>query len=193
MRELLLAGSLGEQNTIRELEGLREGSDDGDLISENLRRWPRHASGIAIHTIYNQLPSPPNIVNCILENLCTPRCLHDNIKPLNHQSDLQDGRTYGLSVLICSHCFWGCFLSRKMYSSAASSFCASSILIPALAARVTWHPPLSLRSCAKTRPVGPAPIMRTDEPSLGAIFSRPWAAQEAGSNNVASISFRFSK
>lgn len=32
--------------------------------------------------------------------------------------------------------------------------------------------------------------MRTEEPSLGAIFSRPWAAQEAGSRRVASTSER---
>jgi hypothetical protein len=41
-----------------------------------------------------------------------------------------------------------------------------------------------------TSPVGPAPNIRTDEPSLGAIFSRPWAAHEAGSRRVASISLR---
>lgn len=36
--------------------------------------------------------------------------------------------------------------------------------------------------------VGPAPNMRTEEPSFGAILSRPWAAQEAGSRRVASTS-----
>ena len=38
--------------------------------------------------------------------------------------------------------------------------------------------------------MGPAPNMRTDEPSLGEILSRPWAAQEAGSSKVASTSER---
>jgi hypothetical protein len=34
--------------------------------------------------------------------------------------------------------------------------------------------------------VGPAPKISTDEPIFGAILSRPWAAQEAGSRRVAS-------
>jgi hypothetical protein len=41
-----------------------------------------------------------------------------------------------------------------------------------------------------TNPVGPAPNIKTDEPSLGAILSRPWAAQDAGSRRVASTSER---
>jgi len=43
---------------------------------------------------------------------------------------------------------------------------------------------------AYTRPVGPAPNIRTEEPNLGEIFSRPWAAQDAGSRRVASTSER---
>ena len=39
--------------------------------------------------------------------------------------------------------------------------------------------------------MGPAPNMRTEDPILGAILSRPWAAQEAGSRRVASTSERF--
>jgi hypothetical protein len=33
--------------------------------------------------------------------------------------------------------------------------------------------------------------MRTEDPILGAILSKPWAAQEAGSRSVASTSDRF--
>jgi len=39
-----------------------------------------------------------------------------------------------------------------------------------------------------TRPVGPAPNIRTLEPRRGRILSRPWQAQDAGSINVASTS-----
>lgn len=42
-----------------------------------------------------------------------------------------------------------------------------------------------------TRPVGPAPNSSTEEPIFGAILSKPWAAQEAGSSSVASTSDRF--
>jgi hypothetical protein len=42
----------------------------------------------------------------------------------------------------------------------------------------------------KTKPVGPAPNIRTEEPSLGEILSRPCAAHEAGSRRVASTSER---
>jgi hypothetical protein len=43
----------------------------------------------------------------------------------------------------------------------------------------------------RTRPVGPAPNIRTEEPIFGAILSRPWAAQDAGSRSVASTQERF--
>ena len=50
---------------------------------------------------------------------------------------------------------------------------------------------VSYRNWAIMRPVGPAPIRRACEPALGAIFSRPCMAHEAGSIRVASISLMF--
>jgi hypothetical protein len=41
-----------------------------------------------------------------------------------------------------------------------------------------------------TSPVGPAPNINTLDPSRGRILSRPWAAQDAGSIRVASMSLR---
>jgi hypothetical protein len=49
----------------------------------------------------------------------------------------------------------------------------------------------SYRSWAIMRPVGPAPMRRACEPALGAIFSRPCMAQEAGSIRAASMSLMF--
>jgi hypothetical protein len=40
----------------------------------------------------------------------------------------------------------------------------------------------------RTSPVGPAPNINTEEPSLGLILSSPWHAQLAGSISVASTS-----
>lgn len=41
-----------------------------------------------------------------------------------------------------------------------------------------------------TRPVGPAPNISTLDPRRGRILSSPWAAQDAGSIRVASMSER---
>lgn len=84
-------------------------------------------------------------------------------------------------------------------TSPAPSFLASSILMPWGAATTTLQPPFCRSIWARlfgfsneiwtiffidthTNPVGPAPNMRTDEPILGEILSRPCAAQEAGSS-----------
>lgn len=78
---------------------------------------------------------------------------------------------------------------------------------------VTWQPPFCRSSWASiyplvletnllllhspkhngalTSPVGPAPNIRTCEPNLGRILSRPWQAHEAGSSKVASTQFKF--
>jgi hypothetical protein len=55
----------------------------------------------------------------------------------------------------------------------------------------TWHPPFTRSIWVSMSPVGPAPSISTEEPIFGAILSRPWAAQEAGSRRVASTSERF--
>jgi hypothetical protein len=44
--------------------------------------------------------------------------------------------------------------------------------------------------CIRTRPVGPAPNSNTLDPNRGRILSSPWAAQDAGSIRVASMSDR---
>src|SRR5271170_1590164 len=93
------------------------------------------------HILLICLPSSHNELR-LQESLDSPSPLQQYRIPA-HTISLHSGGwgrldgTYGLSVLICSHCFSGVLRSRKMYSSAASSFCASSILIPALAASVT--------------------------------------------------------
>lgn len=87
---------------------------------------------------------------------------------------------------------WGPGLTREreIYSSAAFSSLAKFIFKPSGAAITRLEAPFCLRSWARQSPVGPAPNMRTDDPSLGAILSIPWQAHDAGSRRVASTSLR---
>jgi hypothetical protein len=93
--------------------------------------------------------------------------------------------------------------SLQERTSPAPSFLARSILMPCGAATTTLQPPfcrsiwarlflfsveqvLSLLAETYTNPVGPAPNIKTDEPILGEILSKPWAAHDAGSNYMVS-------
>ena len=97
---------------------------------------------------------------------------------------------YGLSSFNFFHCDSGAFRSSSIYSSAALIFFAMSILMPLLAAMTTRDAPLSFKSWARIKPVGPAPKSNTSIPTGGFSLSSPWMAHAAGSSRVDSSSVR---
>lgn len=157
-----------------------------------------HQRRVVIHAVDHKRASSADVVDGLVSNLFRA-CRLDLVTQcqsitLNSQAHVSRRTTtskpYGLSALSFSHCASGLCLSNSMYSSPASRSFAIWVLMPLFAAMTTRAAPFILSSCARMRPVGPAPMMRASMPTPGFSWSRPWMAHAAGSTRVASSSVR---
>jgi hypothetical protein len=60
----------------REHVGLREGTENGDLIPEDLARRPSHTSRVAVDSVNHQLTTTTNVVDRVLKDLGGSGSLH---------------------------------------------------------------------------------------------------------------------
>jgi len=66
----------------REHVGLREGTENGDLVPEDLARRPSHTSRVAVDSVNHQLTTTTNVVDRVLENLGGSGGLNNDVETI---------------------------------------------------------------------------------------------------------------